>query len=61
MKTILLTGASGFLGRNLILALSKFNVRIVAVVRKGKEDKIIKNLNVVKIIKTKDIFKESAE
>ena len=31
MKTILLTGASGFLGRNLILALSKFNVRIVEV------------------------------
>lgn len=59
MKTILLTGASGFVGRNIILALSKLNVKVILIVRKGKKDKIIKTPNIVKIIKTEDIFKES--
>jgi nucleoside-diphosphate-sugar epimerase len=61
MKTILLTGASGFVGMQIFKTLSRSNVRIAPVVRTGKES-IFQNYDSVdKIVRSPDIFKESTD
>ena len=61
MKTILLTGATGFVGRNIIKELNKKRVNIIPVIRPKSKKKLdlkkIKNIN--RVISSKDIFKES--
>jgi dTDP-6-deoxy-L-talose 4-dehydrogenase (NAD+) len=59
MKNILLTGATGFLGKQIIKNLCKFNVNIIPVVRSGNEKFLIKNHKIKKIIYSPDIFKEN--
>ena len=59
MKNILLTGATGFVGKQIIKALSKFSVNIVPVVRSGKEINFKRTGNIKKIISSPDIFKEN--
>jgi nucleoside-diphosphate-sugar epimerase len=61
MIRVLVTGASGFVGRQVMLALSKFDVELVPVVRKGKEIAIAKLPNIKRLIITSDLFKETAE
>ena len=61
MKTILLTGATGFVGKQIFEALSKSNVRIVPVVRTGKESSFQNYPNIDRIVCSPDIFQESAD
>lgn len=61
MKKILLTGATGFVGRQVMQTLLDESVELTAVVRKGKEDQIPKNSSISKIITTEDLFSESIE
>lgn len=60
MKTILLTGATGFVGKQIFKVLCKSNVRIVPVVRTAKESTIGNNPNVDRIVCSPDIFQESS-
>ncbi len=61
MKTILLTGASGFVGKLIFNALSASNFRIVPVVRTGKESSFQNQSNVHRIVCSPDIFQESTD
>lgn len=59
MKNILLTGASGFVGKQIIKALNNFNVNIVPVVRPEKRNDFKKLKKINKVIISPDIFKEN--
>jgi len=61
MKTILLTGATGFVGKQIFKALSESNFRIVPVVRTGKESSFQNQPNVDRIVCSPDIFQESTD
>ena len=61
MKTILLTGASGFVGRQIFKALSASIFRIVPVVRIGKESLFQSQPKVDRIVCSPDIFQESSD
>lgn len=60
MKKILVTGATGFVGRQVIHFLADYDVQLFLVVRKGKERVFHSFPQVVKIITTNDLFAESA-
>lgn len=60
MKTILLTGSTGFVGRQVFNALRELGVRIVPVVRCRKESSFQNQHNVDRIVCSPDIFQESA-
>lgn len=61
MKRILVTGANGFVGRQIIKHLNSNNFRIIAIVRVGSENKLFESPNIERIISSKDIFSESEE
>jgi nucleoside-diphosphate-sugar epimerase len=61
MKTILLTGATGFVGKQIFNALGKSNVRIVPVVRAGKESSFQGQPNIDRVVCSPDIFQEGAD
>lgn len=61
MKTLLLTGASGFVGKQIFKALSESKFRIVLVVRTGKESSFQNQPNVDRIVCSPDIFQESTD
>ena len=58
-KKLLLTGATGFVGKQILKNLSKANVDIVLVVRNELTGSLSKINNIVSIIKTDNIFDES--
>ncbi len=59
-KRVLLTGATGFVGRQVLAALCKAGVDLLLVVRDGSESRL-PQATVAKIVHTPDLFKESAE
>lgn len=59
MKKILITGATGFVGRQVMNALSDWKVKLIPVVRAGKERNIISSSNIERITSSNDIFLES--
>ncbi len=61
MIRVLVTGATGFVGRQVMRALSKFDVELVPVIRKGKESAVNTLPNVVGVIASCDIFAETEE
>jgi len=61
MKTVLLTGATGFVGSQIFKELSKLKVQVVPVVRSGKESTFLGLSNVIRIVSTPDIFQECAD
>lgn len=61
MKKILVTGATGFVGRQIMRALSRFDVELVPVVRKGKESVVAALANVERVIESHDLFGETEE
>lgn len=61
MKTILITGATGFLGRQILKSLSSFDVSLVPVVRPGKQIELSHCRNVDRVVTTADVFSESQD
>lgn len=59
-KRVLLTGATGFVGRQILEALLKANVDLRLVLRDGSESRLPLT-GVAEILHTVDLFKESAE
>jgi nucleoside-diphosphate-sugar epimerase len=58
MTRILITGANGFVGRQIIRSLDTIGVDLIPVVRDGKSHEFSSLSNVKKIITSKDIFLE---
>ena len=61
MRTVLLTGATGFVGSNIFKALFKLNAQIIPVVRSGKESSLQNHPSVSRIVSSPDIFQENAD
>jgi nucleoside-diphosphate-sugar epimerase len=59
-RLILLTGATGFVGRQVLRALDEKNCRVRLVVRDGKQDRLPRAASIEKVIGSPDIFAESA-
>src|SRR5262245_1165072 len=57
--SILLTGATGFVGRQILRALEEKECRVRAVIRSGKETSITRRAGLVSIVASADIFSES--
>ena len=57
---ILLTGATGFVGRQVLRELVARNFRVRVVVRKGKQEQIGQSIAIEKMIATSDIWSETA-
>ncbi len=60
-RIILLTGGTGFVGKQILNVLREFNVSVRAVVRDGSESKIANLPLLEKIIATPDVFAQSPE
>lgn len=58
-RTILLTGATGFVGRQVLRILAEQGARVRLVVREGKELQIDQDEHVESVVTSKDIFAES--
>ena len=61
MKRILITGASGFVGKQVTRILSKTDSKITVIARNGKEDLFSGFSNIENIISTPDIFAEDID
>ena len=59
-KRVLLTGATGFVGRQVVAALCKADVDLLLVVRDGSESRL-PLANVADVVYTRDLFKESVD
>lgn len=57
---ILLTGATGFVGRQVLQELAARECRVRIVVRQGKQERIAQSAAIEKIIATPDLWSESA-
>lgn len=60
-KRILITGASGFVGQQVLKHISTSDVLVTLVLREGKEFLFAKNPSIESIILTKDLFAETEE
>ena len=60
-KLYLLTGATGFIGKQIIKSLSAKDITCRVIVRTGKKNTLDQELKIEKIIETDDIFSESVE
>ena len=58
MTRVLITGANGFVGRQITRSLDTEDIDLIPVVRKGKENTVSNFKNVKKIITSKDLFVE---
>lgn len=57
---ILLTGATGFVGRQVLRELAARNFRVRVVVRKGKQEQIGQSIAIEKMVATSDMWFETA-
>ena len=57
---ILLTGATGFVGRQVLRELVARNFRVRVVVRKGKQEQIGQSIAIEKMVATSDMWSETA-
>ena len=58
---VLLTGATGFVGRQVLRALGECGVRVRAVVREGTQNKLATPESIEAVVITRDLFVENAE
>lgn len=57
---VLLTGATGFVGKQILRALSEAGASVRAVVREGSENRLPDDVSIEKVVTNPDIFSESA-
>lgn len=60
-RQVLVTGGTGFVGRQIVRALSTHQVDITLVVRRGKESDVTAFPALKRVISTSDLFQEPAE
>ena len=58
---VLLTGGTGFVGRQVLRALAEAGARVRLVVREGSESRLGHHSAIESVIRTKDLFRESTE
>ncbi|WJV68624.1 NAD(P)-dependent oxidoreductase [Pectobacteriaceae bacterium CE70] len=58
MKRVLVTGSTGFVGRHIIGALQKYPVKVRAIVRTGKAEKLSDFPCIDEIVETENLFTE---
>ncbi|NDG11014.1 MAG: NAD-dependent epimerase/dehydratase family protein [Actinobacteria bacterium] len=58
MKRVLVTGATGFVGRHVVASLSARSVAVTAVVRKGSEHRLDQEAAIDRVVVSKDVFSE---
>jgi len=61
MQTILVTGASGFVGKQILKAMSTERIKLIPIVRAGKEHTVSDIINVERVISTPDLFLENED
>lgn len=61
MMNILLTGATGFVGRQVLNSLAEYDVNVTLIVRDGKENLVKKMVSVNRVITTPDLFEENID
>ena len=59
-KSVLITGANGFVGRHVLKSLENKDVQVTLILRNGFENTRCKQNKVVKIFKSRDIFMEKS-
>jgi dTDP-6-deoxy-L-talose 4-dehydrogenase (NAD+) len=59
--TVLITGATGFVGHQVLRKLADSSVEIRVVIREGSQSKLTKGIRFEKVITTQDMFAESSE
>ncbi len=60
-RSVLVTGATGFVGKQILKSLQKKKVNITLVVRTGSQDKIQNKDGVIELFETEDLFSESID
>ena len=60
-QIVLLTGATGFVGYQVLRSLIERNVQVSVVVRDGSQDKLPNSIAKAQIITTRDLFSESGD
>jgi nucleoside-diphosphate-sugar epimerase len=60
-STVLLTGATGFVGRQVLRSLAEQSKRVKVIVRDGKQDQFTRIPSVEKAITTADVFSKSVK
>lgn len=58
MKRVLVTGATGFVGRHVVASLSARSVAVTAVVRKGSEHRLDQKAAIDRVVVSEDVFSE---
>lgn len=58
---VLLTGATGFVGRQVLRALNEQGIHVRAVIREGKQGQLTNIKSIESVVTTPDLFAESAE
>jgi dTDP-6-deoxy-L-talose 4-dehydrogenase (NAD+) len=61
LKSILITGSTGFVGSKVLKALADQDVEIRLVIRKGNEHKIPRQSNITSVISTPNLFAEKVD
>ena len=60
-RTVLLTGATGFVGHQVLCTLADHQIQVRVVVRGGSQEQLVNGVTIEKIITTQDLFAESAD
>ncbi len=60
-RTVLLTGATGFVGHQVLCTLADYPVQVRAVVREGWQGQLVNGMTNEQVITTGDLFAESAD
>lgn len=60
-RRVLLTGSTGFVGKQILKALQKEKAEITLVVRTGWQEKVHDSKGIIATVETEDIFEESSE